>query len=560
MDHLLIFIGTFHLFGKIKGIIFPLFEHKTWIFLQFFHGNYIPLCQRMSFPQIYIGVTGKQFFKNYIIFPEKFLEYCFIKFAQEKNPQLTFHVAHIFNYLIRLCLMHGKFIFFHSHRLDHFHKCLDRKGIMLHRHGKFLFSVIAAQNGNTLYTTIDANIQSIVEDKIKLFSDTYANNAREGLGAENIAVVIENPKNGEILAMANYPNFDLNDPKNMKDYYTQEQLNAMSDDDTLNSLNKLWQNFCVTHTYEPGSVQKPFTVACGLDTGTLTTDMTFLCDGYEMFGSEKVSCVNRSGHGLETLEKALMDSCNDALMQMSYKIGAENFLYYQSVFGFGQKTGVDLPGEANTSTLMYTLDNIKPVDLATNVFGQNYNCTMIEMVSAFSSLVNGGNYYQPHVVKKIADDNGNTVKTIEPTLLKKTVSENTSATLKNYLQNVVANGTGKVAKVDGYSMGGKTGTAQMYDETTHLRKRGSYLVSFIGCVPAQDPQLVIYTVIDQPNVQDQPHSNYAQNLTREILKEVLPYMNIYPDEEQTGVNADLTITGTNPPTGEKVTQEGEQGE
>ena len=185
---------------------------------------------------------------------------------------------------------------------------------------------------------------------------------------------------------------------------------------------------------------------------------------------------------------------------------------------------------------------------------------MIEMVSAFSSLVNGGNYYQPHVVRKIADDNGNTVKTIEPTLLKKTVSENTSATLKNYLQNVVANGTGKVAKVDGYSMGGKTGTAQMYDETTHLRKRGSYLVSFIGCVPAQDPQLVIYTVIDQPNVQDQPHSNYAQNLTREILKEVLPYMNIYPDEEQTGVNADLTITGANPPTGEKVTQEDEQGE
>ena len=360
--------------------------------------------------------------------------------------------------------------------------------------------------------------------------------------------------------MANYPNFDLNNPRDMSAYYSEEQLAAFKKDSTqeMDALNKLWQNFCVTHTYEPGSVQKPFTVACGLDTGTLTTDMTFLCDGYEMFGGEKVSCVNRSGHGIETLEKALMDSCNDALMQMSYKIGAENFLYYQSVFGFGQKTGVDLPGEANTSTLMYTLDNIKPVDLATNVFGQNYNCTMIEMVSAFSSLVNGGNYYQPHVVKKIADDNGNTVKTIEPTLLKKTVSENTSATLKNYLQNVVANGTGKVAKVDGYSMGGKTGTAQMYDETTHLRKRGSYLVSFIGCVPAQDPQLVIYTVIDQPNVQDQPHSNYAQNLTREILKEVLPYMNIYPDEEQTGVNADLTITGTNPPTGEKVTQEGEQ--
>ena len=424
----------------------------------------------------------------------------------------------------------------------------------------FQKTVIPAEDGDTLYTTIDANIQSIVEDKIKLFSDTYANNAREGLGAENIAVVIENPKNGEILAMADYPNFDLNNPRDLSAYYSEEQIASFTDDESMDILNQLWQNFSVTHTYEPGSVQKPFTVAAGLETGTLSEDMTFLCDGFEMFGGEKVSCVNRNGHGIETLEKALMDSCNDALMQMSYKIGAENFLYYQSVFGFGQKTGIDLPGEANTSTLMYTLDNIKPVDLATNAFGQNYNCTMIEMVSAFSSLVNGGNYYQPHVVKKIADADGNTISTIEPTLLKQTVSESTSTTLKGYLKNVVANGTGRVAKVDGYSMGGKTGTAQMYDENTHLRKKGCYLVSFIGCVPADDPQLVIYTVIDQPNVQDQPHSNYAQNLTREILKEVLPYMNIYPDEETTGVNADLTIVGDNPPTGEKVTQEGEQGE
>ena len=424
----------------------------------------------------------------------------------------------------------------------------------------FQKTVIPAEDGDTIYTTIDANIQSIVEEKIKLFSDTYANNARDGLGAENIAVVIENPKNGEILAMADYPNFDLNNPRDLSTYYSEEQIASFTDDQSMDILNKLWQNFSVTHTYEPGSVQKPFTVAAGLETGTLSEDMTFLCDGYEMFGSEKVSCVNRNGHGIETLEGALMDSCNDALMQMSYKIGAENFLYYQSVFGFGQKTGIDLPGEANTSTLMYTLDNIKPVDLATNSFGQNYNCTMIEMVSAFSSLVNGGNYYQPHVVKKIADADGNTVSTIEPTLLKQTVSESTSTTLKGYLKNVVANGTGKLAKVDGYSMGGKTGTAQMYDENTHLRKKGCYLVSFIGCVPADDPQLVIYTVIDQPNVQDQPHSNYAQNLTREILKEVLPYMNIYPDEETTGVNADLTIEGNNPPTGEKVTQEGEQGE
>lgn len=416
-------------------------------------------------------------------------------------------------------------------------------------------TVIPAENGKNLYCSIDANVQTIVENKIKEFADTYKNNARTGDGAEEIAVVMMNPNTGEIIAMADYPTFDSNDPRNLSSF---DQTGDMSDDGKMNLLNKLWQNYCVTATYEPGSVQKPFTVAAGLETGTLTTDMTFFCDGYEMFGNEKVRCVNRDGHGLETIEAALMDSCNDALMQMSYKIGAENFLDYQAVFGFGQKTGIDLPGEANTASLMYTLDNIKPVDLATNSFGQNYNCTMIQMVSAFSSLINGGNYYKPHVVTKITDDSGNTVENIEPTLLKKTVSQNTSDTLRNYLYNVVTNGTAKTAKVDGYSMGGKTGTAQMYDDETHLRKKGAYLVSFMGFVPYDDPQLVIYTVINQPNVEDEAHSSYAQNITREILKEVLPYMNVYPDEEQTGINADLDITGNNPPIGNQTTGEPEQ--
>ena len=416
-------------------------------------------------------------------------------------------------------------------------------------------TVIPAENGKNLYCSIDANVQTIVENKIKEFADTYKNNARTGDGAEEIAVVMMNPNTGEIIAMADYPTFDLNDPRNLSSY---DQTDDMSDDGKMDLLNKLWQNYCVTATYEPGSVQKPFTVAAGLETGTLTTDMTFFCDGYEMFGNEKVRCVNRDGHGLETIEAALMDSCNDALMQMSYNIGAENFLDYQAVFGFGQKTGIDLPGEANTASLMYTLENIKPVDLATNSFGQNNNCTMIQLVSAFSSLINGGNYYKPHVVTKITDDSGNTVENIEPTLLKKTVSQNTSDTLRNYLYNVVTNGTAKAAKVDGYSMGGKTGTAQMYDDETHLRKKGAYLVSFMGFVPYDDPQLVIYTVINQPNVEDEAHSSYAQNITREILKEVLPYMNVYPDEEQTGINADLDITGNNPPIGNQTTGEPEQ--
>jgi stage V sporulation protein D (sporulation-specific penicillin-binding protein) len=247
---------------------------------------------------------------------------------------------------------------------------------------------------------------------------------------------------------------------------------------------------------------------------------------------------------METLEGSLMDSCNDALMQMSYLIGPENFTDFQSIFGFGMKTGIDLPGEASTASLVYTADNITKVDLATNSFGQNYNCTMIQMASAFSSLINGGTYYLPHIVTKITDSDGNTIETMEPTVLKQTVSEGTSDLIKEYLYNVVSAGTGKTAKVDGYSMGGKTGTAQMYDEETHLRKEGSYLVSFLGFAPYDDPQLVIYCVVDQPNSAEQAHSSFAQNIVREILKEVLPYMNIYPDEELTGINADLTISGS----------------
>ncbi len=408
-------------------------------------------------------------------------------------------------------------------------------------------NIVSAQDGDTLITSIDANVQSIVEEKIKEFSDTYKDNYRAGAGAENIAVLIMNPNNGEIIAMADYPTFDLNNPRDLSSMYTEDELANMDDDTQMNILNALWQNYCVTATYEPGSVQKPFTVAAGLETGTVTTDMTFLCDGGETIADYRIRCVNRSGHGIETVEKALMDSCNDALMQMSYLIGAENFVNYQSIFGFGQKTGIDLPGEANTSSLVYKLEDMKTVDLATNSFGQNYNCTMVQMASAFSSLINGGNYYQPHVVTKITDSKGNTVSNISPVLIKKTVSESTSATLKSYLRSVVADGTGGTAKVDGYSMGGKTGTAQMYDDETHLRKTGSYVVSFLGYVPYDNPQLVIYCVVDQPNTQDQAHSYYAQNIVREILEEVLPYMNIYPDEELTGRNADLDITGNNPP-------------
>lgn len=241
-----------------------------------------------------------------------------------------------------------------------------------------------------------------------------------------------------------------------------------------------------------------------------------------------------------------MNSCNDALMQMASRIGVTNFTTYQHIFGFGQKTNIDLPGEARTDSLLYTVDNMKKIDLATNSFGQNFNCTMIQMASSFSSLINGGHLYQPRMVKAITDENGSTIKELTPTLLRETVSKETSEYLKSYLYATVSEGTGKTAKVDGYSLGGKTGTAEKIP-----RDDISYLVSFIGFAPVENPELVIYCIIDEPNVEDQPHSTFAQNIVREILEEIMPYMNIYPDEETTGLHLGWDITGED--TGQQAT-------
>jgi stage V sporulation protein D (sporulation-specific penicillin-binding protein) len=389
-------------------------------------------------------------------------------------------------------------------------------------------TVREAVDGDSIVTTLDANLQSIVEDKIQEFCDTYENNYRTGAAASNVGVVMMNPQNGEVLAMAQYPTFDLTDPWNLEGVYTTAEIEAMSEDEKSDALNQLWTNYCVSSTYEPGSTFKPFTVAAGLETGALTGNETFECDGGETISGSKIRCVNRNGHGTETVKKALMDSCNDALMQMSYRIGADNFCNYQNIFGFGLRTNVDLPGEARTDSLLYSAENMKTIDLATNSFGQNFNVTMIQLASAFSSLVNGGDYYQPHMVSKVLDESGNVVKKITPVLVKQTVSEETSTQIKSYLYDTVSSGTGRYAKVAGYSMGGKTGTAQK--SVSGSKDESNYLVSFIGYLPADDPELVIYAVVDEPNAKDQAHSQYAQNLVREILEEALPYLNIYQDE------------------------------
>ncbi len=434
-----------------------------------------------------------------------------------------------------------------------------------------------ATDGNNVVSTIDANLQSIVESKIAEFNNAMKDSSHEG--AKNIGVIMMDPNSGEVLAMATNRTFSLQNPWDadtdkyftdeeratiikqaerveLKKYYSLDEINAMTDDQwsaALNEhyseeqleqihhlalLNQVWNNFCVSSTYEPGSTAKPFTVAAGLESGTLTGNETFYCDGGETIANHHISCIKKAGHGMETVQQALENSCNDALMQMSYLIGPANFSRYQQIFNFGLKTNIDLPGEARTDSLIYPEDQLSTINLATNSFGQSYNVTMIQMIAGYCSLINGGKYYQPHMVCKIEDSNGNTVQNIEPTLVRETVSEETSATIRQYLQGVVVNGSGKKAKVDGYSMAGKTGTAQKLP-----RSARKYLVSFIGSVPADNPQVAIYVVVDEANSADQAHSYYAQSIAREILKEALPYMGIYPDEEKTGVNEGVGITG-----------------
>lgn len=229
-----------------------------------------------------------------------------------------------------------------------------------------------------------------------------------------------------------------------------------------------------------------------------------------------------------------MQSCNDAIMQMAAMIGSERFVKYQEIFGFGAKTGIDLPGEADTSTLVYHADDMGAADLATNAFGQNYNCTMIQMAAAYCSVINGGSYYEPHVVKQILNESGSVVKKVEPNLVRETVSESTAQFIREALYDTVAEGTGSAAQVTGYKVGGKTGTAEKYP-----RGNGNYVVSFAGFAPTDDPQVLVYVVIDTPHVEDQPHSSYASNIVQKILSEILPYMNVFPDTAAIQVPEDV---------------------
>lgn len=377
------------------------------------------------------------------------------------------------------------------------------------------------ENGDTVVSTIDVQVQSTIEKHILKFNEQHKNQARKGEGSKNTAVIVMNPQNGEILAEASYPNYDLNNPRDLSKYYSEEEIKAMSSKEKLEILNNLWNNFCVSGTYEPGSTIKPFTISAGFELGVLTGGESYTCGGMLHIGDHDIHCSNRSGHGPQSLKKSLENSCNVALMHIGNSIGKEEFCRYQRLFGFGEYTGIDLPGEAATDGLLYTAENMDPASLATNAFGQNFNVTVTQLAAGFCSLVNGGDYYEPHIVKRIQDENGNVTENKDPVLARRTISKETSDLIKEYMLGVVEEGTGGAAAVKGYDIGGKTGTAEKLP-----RGNGKYLVSFIGYAPQENPQVVVYVVIDEPNAGQQANSGFAVEMASDIMEEIFPYLGV----------------------------------
>ncbi len=409
-------------------------------------------------------------------------------------------------------------------------------------------STIPAEDGDSIITTIDANIQSIVEKYLKKFDEEYKDNAHEGYGANNMGCIIMDVNSGEILAMASYPVYNLNDTRNTEalvgmpildeegkrtgEYINAENIDAISDDPDIfyRHLNALWKNFCINDTYEPGSVSKPFTVAAAIESGSITGNEGYTCEGKLHIGGHDIKCHNKWGDGYLTVAEGVERSCNVAMMYVANATGIDTFTEFQHIFNFGLKTNIDLAGEARTANVVYNRNTMGPTELATNSFGQGYNATMIQMIAGFCSLINGGYYYEPHLVSKIVSPTGATVQNIEPRILKQTISESTSAKVREMCNLVVAgeNGTGKTARPAGYMIGGKTGTAE-----TLPRGNKEYVVSFMGYAPVDAPQIAIYVVVDRPNVPGaiMDDAKFATRIVRSILTEVLPYMGIFMTEE-----------------------------
>lgn len=361
--------------------------------------------------------------------------------------------------------------------------------------------------GNTLQISLDYNIQ--------MYAQQMAEKVMEEKQADKVGILLMNPQNGEILAMVNVPEFNLNDPFTLN---TGADSASMSDEDRQNALNQMWRNGCINDTYEPGSTFKAITASACLEAGAVRLEDTFSCPGYRVVEDRKIRCHKVGGHGGETFVQGIQNSCNPVFIDIGLRLGTDDFYKYFQQFGLMDLTGVDLPGEAGT--IMHKKENVGMVELATMSFGQSFQVSPMQMATTFSALVNGGRRVTPHFGVRILDAEGKEVEKFKYEEKKGTVSEETSATMRMLLESVVSEGSGKNAYIEGYSIGGKTATSQ-----TLPRSANKYISSFIGFAPADDPQILGMCVIYNPQG-IYYGGTIAAPVVRNIFESILPYLGI----------------------------------
>lgn len=384
---------------------------------------------------------------------------------------------------------------------------------------KVTYQDYAAQDGNTIVTTLDYTIQQYAEQAVKETMETWP--------SQNVAAIVMNPNTGEIYAMAAADTFDLNDPDEPLALETDETFRetweAMTDEEKSEYLNTTWRNFCISDTYEPGSVYKPLVVAAALEEGVITKNSTFYCGGKITVADRDISCHLHSGHGTISVEEILAQSCNPGIIQIAQKLGVEKFYKYQREFGFGQKTGIDLPGEA--VGILHAKSALGPVELATSSFGQTFNCTSIQMVTAFAALINGGNLVKPYVVSQIVDDDGSVVMEQSTEVVRKVISQKTSDYIRTALKATVDHGTGKKIEIPGYSIGCKTGTSEQGSRTSDK----SWTLTHMAYFPAENPQYLVFSVIHLP----EDYADGVQTtatMTKQLMENIIKYKNLEPTE------------------------------
>ena len=379
----------------------------------------------------------------------------------------------------------------------------DARGIEIENAGETRLEPV---NGYDLYISMDSNIQQYCEQA--------AEKAYIKKQADEVSVIVMNPQNGEIMAMVNYPEFNLNEP-----FTLIEEMGAdgtESADKKQELLNRMWRNPCISDTYEPGSTFKIITAAAALEEGVVSLTDQFYCPGYKLVEDRRIRCAKTSGHGAETFETGIMNSCNPVFIELGERLGVENYYKYFKQFGLTQKTGIDLPGEA--ATIMHKQENVGPVELATISFGQSFQITPIQLVTTVSSIINGGTRITPHFGVEVRETDGTLVETFSYDKREEICSGETSETMQYLLEKVVSEGGGKNAKIEGYAIGGKTATSQTLPRSEHR-----YISSFLGFAPADDPKVLVIAILNNPK------GTYyggliAAPVVKEIMENILPYL------------------------------------